>query len=186
MSQRVPIGVGLKDAGLYVDKLNSPFNMKDPNVAILTGNHDMASLMETLDELMNLDNKKQNIINAKRTKLFKKFCKKELKLTNDEMKNKDVVYENLIRWFYTRNAKQVQTTLQDALGIYWRPNIPGFWHGTKDKFLQKPTPEALLPFWNKVFPKDFLNRDNQSGINPGYKKAADKFVQMMKKLYPDN
>ena len=52
-----------------------------------------------------------------------------------------------------------------------------------DKFLMKTTPEALLPYWSRVFPKDFLTRDNQSGINPGYKSLADKFVQMMRDLY---
>jgi hypothetical protein len=90
-----------------------------------------------------------------------------------------------MKWFYTRGVKQVQTTLQDALGIYWRPNIPGYWNGMEDKFMQKATPEALLPFWCKVFPKDFLSRDNVSGINPGYKDFADRYTHMMNDLYPD-
>ena len=90
-----------------------------------------------------------------------------------------------MKWHYSRNVKQVQTTIQDALGIYWRPNIPGSWNGMQDKYLMKSTPEALLPFWSRVFPKDFLERDNVEGINPGYKKAANRFVQMMKILYPD-
>jgi hypothetical protein len=54
-----------------------------------------------------------------------------------------------------------------------------------DKYLLKPTPEALLPFWSHVFPKDFLERENVSGINPGYKSLADKFVDLMHKLYPE-
>jgi hypothetical protein len=37
--------------------LNSPFGLDDPNVAILTGNHDLPSLKETLDDLMNVKNK---------------------------------------------------------------------------------------------------------------------------------
>ena len=49
----------------------------------------------------------------------------------------------------------------------------------------KPTPEGLLSYWSTIFPKDFLDRDNVYGINSGYKKAADKFVQMMNKLYPE-
>ena len=79
----------------------------------------------------------------------------------------------------------MQTTLSDALGIYWRPNIPGFWNGMKDKYLMKPIPQALLSFWSTVFPKDFLERDNIYGVNPGYKKAADDFVSMMNELYPE-
>lgn len=141
----------------------------------------MASLREYIDNLMGNGTKK---VSKKTQKSFEKFCKKELKLTNEEIKNSDIVFENTMKWFYTKNVKQVQTTLQDALGIYWRPNIPGSWNGMKDKFLLKPTPEALLPYWSKVFPKDFLVRDNQSGINSGYKVAADKFVDMINELYP--
>ena len=55
----------------------------------------------------------------------------------------------------------------------------------KDKFLQKPTKEGLLPYWNKVFPKDFLERHNPSGINPGYKENADNFRELMEELYPN-
>ena len=184
ISQRVPIGMGIKDSGAKKDKLNSPFELKDSNLALLTGNHDLPSLKETIDVLLNVDGKKQTRQQKKASQLFQKFCKDELKLTEEEMKDNDAIYENTMKWFYTRDVKQVQTTLQDALAIYWRPNIPGFWHGMKDKFLQKPTKEALLPYWNKVFPKDFLNRSNPSGINPGYKDNADNFVNMMEQLYP--
>lgn len=184
ISQRVPIGMGIKDSGKKADKLNSPFGLKDSNIALLTGNHDLPSLRETIDTLMNVDGKKQTKSQKKSSEIFKKFCKEELKLSDEEMKNIDDVYDNTMKWFYTRDVKQVQTTLQDALAIYWRPNIPGFWHGMKDKFLQKPTKEALLPYWNKVFPKDFLTRNNPSGINPGYKDNADKFKNTMESLYP--
>ena len=183
ISQRVPIGMGIKDSGTKKDKLNSPFGMNDPHIAILTGNHDLPSLKETLDSLMNVQNKKQTRAEKKSSKIFDRFCKEELKLTEDERKNTDDVYLNTMKWFYTRGVKQVQTTLQDALGIYWRPNIPGFWNGMQDKFLQKPTKEALLPYWSKVFPKDFLSRDNVSGINPGYKSFADRYTKMMEDLY---
>lgn len=184
ISQRVPIGMGIKDSGTKKDVLNSPFGIKDQNLALLTGNHDLPSMMETVDTLLNVEGKKQTRQQKKASAIFKKFCKEELKLSDDEMKNKDEIYTNVMKWFYTRDVKQVQTTLQDALAIYWRPNIPGFWHGMNDKFLQKPTKEALLPYWNKVFPKDFLNRNNPSGINPGYKDNADKFTKIMEELYP--
>lgn len=150
-----------------------------PNIALLTGNHDMPPLREYVDKLM--DPKA-----PKRVKQgFLEFCQNDLNLTEEEMKDKDIVFENVMKWHYTKNAKQVQTTLQDALGIYFRPNIPGFWNGTYDKFLMKTTPEALLSFWSRVFPKDFLTRENQNGVNPGYKSLADKFIQMMKDLYPE-
>lgn len=169
ISQHVPVGMDICD----------PKNKKhlNKNVAILTGNHDMPPLREFVDKLMD------GSLNKRAKKKFETFCKKELNLTEEEMNSKDAVYENLLKWHYTNDVKQVQTTLQDALGIYFRPNIPGFWNGMKDKFLMKTTPEALLPYWSRVFPKDFLTRDNQSGINPGYKSLADKFVQMMKDLY---
>lgn len=184
ISQRVPIGMGIKDSGTKQDKLNSPFGMKGEDIAILTGNHDLPSLRETVDALLNVQNKKQTRAEKKSSKIFDRFCKEELKLTDDERKNPDDVYSNTMKWFYTRGVKQVQTTLQDALGIYWRPNIPGFWNGMTDKFMQKPTKEALLPYWSKVFPKDFLTRDNVSGINPGYKQFADQYTKMMEDLYP--
>lgn len=169
ISQHVPVGMDICD----------PKNKKhlNKNVAILTGNHDMPPLREFVDKLMD------GSLNKRAKKKFETFCKKELNLTEEEMNSKDAVYENLLKWHYTNDVKQVQTTLQDALGIYFRPNIPGFWNGMMDKFLMKTTPEALLPYWSRVFPKDFLTRDNQSGINPGYKSLADKFVQMMRDLY---
>ena len=52
-----------------------------------------------------------------------------------------------------------------------------------DKYLQKPTSEGLLPYWSYVFPKDFLDRENPSGINPGYKNFAENFIKMMEELY---
>lgn len=169
ISQHVPVGMDICD----------PKNKKhlNKNVAILTGNHDMPPLREFVDKLMD------GSLNKRAKKKFETFCKKELNLTEGEINSKDAVYENLLKWHYTNDVKQVQTTLQDALGIYFRPNIPGFWNGMMDKFLMKTTPEALLPYWSRVFPKDFLTRDNQSGINPGYKSLADKFVQMMRDLY---
>ena len=92
--------------------------------------------------------------------------------------------KELMKWHYTRkNVKQVQTTLQDALGLYFRPNIPGFWNGMEDKYKMKTTAEALLPFWSRVFPKDFLSRTEKTGINPGYKDLADNFIKMMDDLF---
>ncbi len=172
-SQQIPVGMNICD----------PKNKKKmkSNVAILTGNHDMPPLREFVDKLTGNPETKQD---KKLHSQFETFCREELKLTDEEMKDKDSIFSNLMKWHYTMNVKQVQTTLQDALGIYFRPNIPGFWNGTMDKFMMKTTPEALLPYWSRVFPKDFLSRDNKNGINPGYKTFADKFVQMMKELYP--
>ncbi len=175
-SQQVPIGMDIC----------APKNRKkmlQSNVAILTGNHDLPPLREFVDKLT-AKNAKLSRREKNAQKKFAQFCKEELKLTPEEMQDKEAIYENLLKWHYTLDVMQVQTTLQDALGIYYRPNIPGFWNGMNDKFLMKTTPEALLPYWSKVFPKNFLSRDNQSGINPGYKKLSDKFVQIMKDLYP--
>ena len=185
ISQRVPIGMGMKPiSGSKKDKLNSPFKIKERNIALLTGNHDLPSLRECIDEL--LDTSKKNISRSqkKSQQLFKKFCETELNMTSEEIKNRDKVFENTMKWFYTRDVKQVQTTLQDALGIYYRPNIPGFWNGMYEKYLMKPTKEALLPYWSKVFPKDFLSREDKDGYTPGYRSLAEKFVKVMEELYP--
>ena len=186
ISQRVPIAMGISETDKKLQKLNSAQDSgKMQSLAYLTGNHDMASLRQYIDKLMGkgLNGEKAN---KKTREKFKEFCKNELKLSEEEMKDSNVVFENAMKWHYTKNVKQVQTTLSDALGIYWRPNIPGFWNGMNDKYLMKPTPQALLSFWSTVFPKDFLERDNVYGINPGYKKAADNFVSMMKELYPED
>lgn len=190
ISQRIPIAMGigenLKPTKNWKNS-SSPeaLNMQD-NIALLTGNHDLPTLKDYIDIL--LDEKPiYNSDNAKNSpELFREFCKKELNLSDVEMKDKDLVRKELMKWHYTRNnAKQVQTTLQDALGIYYRPNIPGFWNGMDDKYLMKTTPEALLPYWSRVFPKGFLDRNNKSGINPGYKDLADNYVNLMTELFSD-
>lgn len=182
MSQRVPIAMGISGSGLKYDKLNSPFEMKDKNVAILTGNHDLPPLKQFIDELMDVTNPNLSMSQKTAQKLFRGFLLKVLKIDPKDINNRDVVFDKVMEWHYKTGVKQVQTTISDALGIYYRPNIPGFWNGHQDKFLMRTTPEGLLPFWSRVFPKDFLSRDDMSGINPGYKKAADKFVQMMQNL----
>lgn len=185
VSQRVPIAMGIAEADKKLQKMNSIQNYSTMQpLACLTGNHDMPSLKQYIDKLTGhgINGEK---VSKKVQERFKDFCRKELKLTKKEMENPDKIFENAMKWHYTKNVKQVQTTLQDALGIYYRPNIPGYWNGMYDKYLMKPTPEGLLSFWSTVFPKDFLERDNVHGINPGYKNAADKFVQMMNKLFPE-
>lgn len=186
ISQRVPIAMGIAGSGVKWDKLNSPFEIKEnSNVALLTGNHDLPTLRDFIDDLTDKSYTPNDLAKINTRRIFQEFCKKELKLTPLEMESKDVIYEKIMEWHYSRPVKQVQTTLSDALGIYYRPNIPGFWNGMEDKFLMKTTKEALFPFWNRVFPKDFLTRENHQGINPGYKKEADNFIEMMNRLYPN-
>lgn len=185
ITQRVPIAMGIGESSKKLRKLNSATTGTEvQNLAYLTGNHDMPSLRQYVDKFMGKGLNGEKVSKATQER-FNEFCKKELKLTKEEMKNPDTVFDNTMKWHYTKNVKQVQTTIQDALGIYWRPNIPGFWNGMVDKYLQKPTPEALLSYWSSVFPKDFLERENVSGINPGYKSLADKFVKLMNELYPE-
>ena len=184
ITQRVPIAMGIGEVDKELRKIISVQDNKILNFAYLTGNHDMASLREFIDNLLGLDDSLGKV-HRKNRRDFIKFCKKQLNLTKEEMKDPETVWYNTMKWHYSRNVKQVQTTIQDALAIYWRPNIPGSWNGMHDKFLQKPTQKALLDYWSKVFPKDFLTRDNESGINPGYKKAVDRFIKLMNELYPD-
>ncbi len=186
ISQRLPIPMGIGS------KLNSPqlinaslpeIIKKQHNIALVTGNHDLPPLMEQIDSL--LDAKpitfKDGSLNS--PALFRKFCKEELKLGDEELKDRQNIAREIMKWHYSQNVKQVQTTLQDALGIYFRPNIPGFWNGMADKYLMKSSKEALQGYWNFVFPKGFLERTNKSGINPGYKDRLDAFVKMMSDLF---
>lgn len=186
ISQRLPLANGIgRDVTKAHDlsDASNPYNLKNQvNTAILTGNHDLASLREFVDFLLN--NPAKRFKDGKNSPaIFKDFCKKELKLNDSEMKDNELVAKELMKWHYTQDVKQVQTTLQDVLGLYFRPNIPGSWHGMKDKWLKKATPEAMMHYWGNVFPKGFLHRENESGINPGYKKPADEFVKTMQDMY---
>ena len=185
ISQRVPIGIGI---GEDIDKIhvNNSSNPRKVNnqysIALLTGNHDLPPIKQYIDLL--LDNKPIIFKNGKNSPaIFKDFCKEQLKLTDEDLKDRNLVAREFMKWCYTRNVKQVQTTLQDALGLYFRPNIPGFWNGMEDKYLMKTSPEALLPFWSRVFPKNFLNRTDKSGINPGYKDLAEDYINLMNELF---
>lgn len=186
VSQRVPIGTGIGDDLTKPHDMNNssnPYKIEEQgNTAILTGNHDKPTMKEYVDKL--LDSEPKTFYKSKNSPaLFREFCKKELKLTTEEMKNHNLVVKELMKWHYTRNVKQVQATLQDALGLYFRPNIPGFWNGMEDKYLMKPTKEGLLPFWSRVFPKGFLDRTDKSGINSGYKDLAQEYIETMQELY---
>ena len=188
ISQRVPVAMGIGESIEKAHEKNSssPEAVKlQKDIAILTGNHDLPPLKDYIDTL--LDGEPEELADGKNSPaLFRDFCKEELKLTEDEMKDRDLIAKEIMKWYYTRDAKQVQTTLQDALGLYYRPNIPGYWNGMQDKYLMKTTPQALLPFWSRVFPKGFLERTDKSGINPGYKDLADNFIKMMNELFSNN
>lgn len=190
ISQRIPIAMGIGEniqQKQDITNINYPEKLKNQkNIALLTGNHDLPPLKEYVDLLLDSDSKSGISLGRGKNSpaLFRDFCKKELKLTKEEMKDHDLVMRELMKWHYTRNnIKQVQTTLQDALGIYYRPNIPGYWNGMEDKYKMKTTAEALLPYWSRVFPKDFLDRTDKSGINPGYKDLAQNYIQMMQELF---
>ncbi|MBO8431234.1 4-alpha-glucanotransferase [Spirochaetes bacterium] len=186
ISQRIPVAMGIGEhitSPQDQNNISSPEKIKnEKNIAILTGNHDLPPLRDYVDLL--LDNEPQEVNGKNSPALFREFCKNELHLTDDEIKDRDLVMKELMKWHYTQdNVKQVQTTLPDALGIYFRPNIPGYSNGMKDKYLMKTTPEALLPYWSRVFPKGFLDRTDKNGINPGYKDLADDYIKMMDNLY---
>ena len=38
--------------------------------------------------------------------LFRDFCKEELKLSEDEMKDRDLIAKEVMKWYYTRDAKR--------------------------------------------------------------------------------
>ncbi len=185
ISQCVPIGIGIGEDidKIHVDNSSNPRKVSNKhNIALLTGNHDLPPIRQYIDLL--LDNKPIIFKNGKNSPaIFKDFCKEQLKLTDEDLKDRNLVAREFMKWCYTRNVKQVQTTLQDALGLYFRPNIPGFSNGMEDKYLMKTSPEALLPFWSRVFPKNFLNRTDKSGINPGYKDLAEDYINLMNELF---
>lgn len=98
--------------GENIDKPQDKTNISNPknlasqkNIALLTGNHDLPHLREYIDML--LDNNPDNLNGDNSPMMFIKFCKEELNLTNDELKDRDKVLEELMKWHYTRDAKMM-------------------------------------------------------------------------------
>jgi len=170
--------------------------------AVLSGSHDPPTLMETVE--IAISNAKRdeggNIISPEKLEEINNPKLKDssylmLKLAQEagmEMKDlkqsNDATYyktsRNLLEWMYKKPAKHMQTTISDALGIYFRPNVPDSWNGNNDRFLMKQTRDGQFNFWSNRFAKGFLDRDDKSGINAGYKERAQNFVNMMQKLFP--
>jgi hypothetical protein len=206
---RLPMAYGIENTiGSKRDLEGNPHSpwgkdVSEPeNFAILSSSHDPPTMMETIETcLKNAKRDSQgNLINVEKIKKSKDENLKDssylmLKLLKEaglpekelKEKNEDTYYkadQKLLEWMYKKPAKHIQTTISDALGIYFRPNLPGFWNGIKDKFFMKQGKEAEFNFWGTTFPKGFLDRDDESGITPGYKKRADTFVNNMKTLFP--
>ena len=186
VTQRIPIAAGIGKSINKAQPNNSsnPKNLNQYNVTLLTGNHDYASLREYVDLLLT-EKPKTYKDGDNSPKLFREFCKKELKLNNKQMEDKENVAKKTLIWHYQQPVKRVDTTISDALGIYFRPNYPGHWLGEEDVYLKKPEPHALVRPWSNVFEKGFLNKPktNPPGLKPGYKEKADEYIKTMQDLF---
>jgi hypothetical protein len=195
-------------------------------MAVLSGSHDPQTIMDTVEiTLKNAKrNKKENIIapdtlDRKNNPDLKDSSYQMIKLLRDsglrlrDLKDKSTetyytASQKLLEWMYKLPAKHMQTTISDALGINFRPNIPGFWNGNskeelvekagiidmskvtdqkeKDNILWNMKPNTdTFGFWNMRFSKGFLDNDSKDPQAPGYKERANKFVNMMQRLFPD-
>ncbi len=186
VTQRIPIAAGIGKSINKAQPNNSsnPKNLNQYNVTLLTGNHDYASLREYVDLLLT-EKPKTYKDGDNSPKLFREFCKKELKLNNKQMEDKENVAKKTLIWHYQQPVKRVDTTISDTLGIYFRPNYPGHWLGEEDVYLKKPEPHALVRPWSNVFEKGFLNKPktNPPGLKPGYKEKADEYIKTMQDLF---
>jgi hypothetical protein len=190
---RLPVTYGI-DLSINAPKvINDPDNDSNPynikggveNVALLSGSHDPPALMEVIDTLLNSTPMtfEGGIVNSPHH--FRAFCQAELGITPDKLWDHYYVSREILKWLYRKPARHVHTTISDALGIYFRPNIPGGWNGAEDKWYMKNSVEGLFNYWGKQFPKSFLSRLDNSGINPGYKERTELYVAMMNDLFPE-
>jgi hypothetical protein len=190
---RLPVTYGI-DLAINSPKLiddphndSNPYNIKGgvENVALLSGSHDPPALMEVIDTLLDSTPLTFDGGYVNSPHHFRAFCQAELGITPDKLWDHYYVSREVLKWLYSKPARHVQTTISDALGIYFRPNIPGGWNGSENKWNMKNTIDGLFNYWGKQFPKGFLTRDDKGGIFPGYKERADLYIAMMNDLFPD-
>lgn len=190
---RLPITYGIDMVLNGAKEINHKFNDSNPynikggieNVALLSGSHDPPALMEVIETLMSSKEIYYDGGAVNSPVHFKNFCWHELGMTSDQIHDFHKVCLECLRWIYKKPARHAQTTISDALGIYFRPNIPGGFNGARDKWEMKPSIEGLFNYWGKQFPKGFLKREDQGGYNPGYKTRAKQYVALMQELYPE-
>ncbi|OGI00268.1 MAG: hypothetical protein A2Y25_01405 [Candidatus Melainabacteria bacterium GWF2_37_15] len=222
---RLPVAYGIETTiGRERSMAGNPHDpwgneVKNPEtIAMLSGSHDPPTTMHTIevtlsnakrDEAANVIGNRQ--LQAKKDMNLRDSSYQMIRLArragaklSDMKENTEETYyktsKKLLEWMYKKPAKHMQTTISDALGIYFRPNIPGFWKETpKDKLIEeagvinmdkvtsqqekdtinwnmKPNTETF-GFWSSRFPKGFLNNE--------YKERADNFIKMMQDLFPD-
>lgn len=189
---RLPISYGIDLVIDGVKDINHPYNDSNPykikggveNVALLSGSHDPPALMEVIEILLTSEPKifGDGMVNSPFH--FRAFCKNELQLTDEQLQDYLLVSREILKWLYSKPARHVQTTISDALGIYFRPNIPGGWNGSHEKWEMKNTVNGLFSYWGRQFPKGFLSRDDKSGINPGYKERSEQYIALINELFP--
>lgn len=181
------LGKNDKDIGSAVNVHNPYLFLNDKhveNIALVSQSHDSESLMGVVEKL--LKNKPEAWDGKANSPFhFRCFAKNQLKFVDSELNevSENSIYNvtrKCLEWLYSRPARHVHTTISDALGLYFRPNIPGKWNGERSKFLMNPDEQQV---WNTRFSKGFLERDCESGINAGYKNKVDNFINFMQNLF---
>lgn len=188
---RLPITYGIDlnlDGAKYINDVyndSNPYNIKGgiENVALLSGSHDPPALMEVIKTLMEAHEIHYEDGNVNSPVHFKAFCKEQLQLTDKDMHDYYKTNMACLRWIYKQPARHAQTTISDALGLYFRPNIPGGWNGSQNKWEMQNTVDGLFNYWGAQFPKGFLSRYDNNGINPGYKKRTEQYLELMNELF---
>ncbi|MFZ5986535.1 MAG: 4-alpha-glucanotransferase [Bacillota bacterium] len=189
---RLPITYGIDvsiDAPKIIDHHNNdsnPYNIKGgiENVALLSGSHDPPALIEIIATLLESPDKDFGGGYVNSPMHFRAFCRQQLNINDDQFWDYRKINLECLKWIYRQPARHAQTTVSDALGIYFRPNMPGGWNGSEDKWYMKNTIDGLFNYWGRQFPKGFLTRDDKGGMYPGYKQNADQYISLMQELYP--
>jgi hypothetical protein len=163
------------------------------NIAMSSGAHDQQSLMGFTKLLLtNPGDGRDGQSNSPHH--FRAFLKGQFKMTDEAVNKTDekslyITTRKILMWMYTKPARHVQTTISDALGIYFRPHIPNNWNGMPAKWGMEPTPVGQFHYWSSRFHKGFLDRSAKNGehdfygISPGYKERANAFVKLMQGLF---
>lgn len=173
--QRTPMSKGIENVEVFDEILNKP----ELSFAVSTGNHDKSTLRTVLlGYLKTEDNKKKSA--------FESFCKNLVGIAVDAATNLTDLTFAVMEWFYkTFGDNHIHTTIMDILALEGRYNIPGSTLTSINRYFRKENMESTLPFWSSVMDHGFLIRKDKCGVDSGYAKEKDRYIEMQERLHKE-
>ncbi|MBQ4114829.1 4-alpha-glucanotransferase [bacterium] len=161
-------------------KLIEQIKKEGSNIAVLSGNHDKATLMEYLRTTFE-DIKKGN--KTVETERLKNFANETFGMTVDSYTDLDDLHYKMMEWFYrTFDGCHLHTTMADSLGIEARINVPGITQLDLSKYMKSNDPDDKLALWSETYEVDWLEKTNKSGACPQYRDRKVRFIDVQNKV----